>query len=329
MFDSKIVFLWLNLDKILCMPFFSVIIPLYNKENFVLKTIDSILNQSFNNFEIIIVEDCSTDRSLSIVSRVIDQRIRVVKHSENKGLSAARNTGIKNATCNYIVFIDADDLWNPNFLEEIFQLIKTYPKSQLYATNYREIYRNSNAILPTNNITNLNEQSVIENYFELSLAQPLYCHSGFCLHKDVFDRVGFYDESIRYAEDVDFNIRANSFYKLAYSKKALVDYFMVSENQITNHVIADKKIPDFDTYEKRWPSASLKKYLDFMRYSFAKNYKMEGSKKEYLKMKDGINNSNLNWKQKLLLNAPVFVLKGIVILKNFLILKKLKLSTYN
>ena len=310
------------------MPFFSVIIPLYNKENFVLKTIDSILHQSFSNFEIIIVEDCSTDSSLSVASSVIDQRIRVVKHSENKGLSAARNTGVKNANSNYIVFIDADDLWNSYFLEEIFQLIKKYPDSKLYATNYNEIYENRQIILPNNHSSSVPEQSVIENFFDLSLAQPLYCHSGFCLCKEVFDTVGFYDESIRYAEDIDFNIRANTHFKLAYSKKALVDYFMVSENQITNHVITDKKIPDFDTYEKRWPSASLKKYLDFMRYSFAKNYKLEGNKKEYLKMKNGLNVSNLNWKQKLLLNAPVFVLNGSVILKKFLIQKNLKISTY-
>jgi len=311
------------------MPFFSVVIPLYNKENFVLKTIDSVQNQSFNDFEIIIVEDCSTDASWEVVKAINDQRIKIIKHSENKGLSAARNTGIKNATSNYITFIDADDLWHPLFLEEIAHLINKYPDSKLYASNYREIYKNFKAILPNNNITNLPEQSVIENYFDLSLAQPLYCHSGFCFKKEVVDKVGYYDESICYAEDIDFNIRANSIYKLAYSKKALVDYFMVSENQITNHVIANKKIPDFDAYEKRWPSTSLKKYLDFMRYSFAKNYKMEGNKKEYLKMKNQINVSNLNWKQALLVQAPSFVLKGINKIKGLILRMNIKISTYN
>ena len=80
---------------------FSVVIPLYNKEAFVAKTLNSVLNQTYQNFEVIIVNDCSTDNSLNVVQKIDDSRFKIIKHNENKGLSASRNTGINAATHSY------------------------------------------------------------------------------------------------------------------------------------------------------------------------------------------------------------------------------------
>ena len=93
------------------MAFFTVIIPLYNKESYVENTINSILNQTFTNYEVLIVNDCSTDDSVAKVKPFLSEKIKLIAHSENKGLSATRNTGIQNANANYITFLDADDLW--------------------------------------------------------------------------------------------------------------------------------------------------------------------------------------------------------------------------
>ena len=99
------------------MAFFSIIIPLFNKENFILNTLQSVFNQSFTDYEIIIVDDCSTDNSLKIVMENSSDKVKIVRHEINKGLSATRNTGIKNATAKYIAFLDADDLWKPRKLD--------------------------------------------------------------------------------------------------------------------------------------------------------------------------------------------------------------------
>ena len=108
------------------MPFLSVIIPLYNKESYIKNTLRSVLEQNFTDFEIIIVNDGSTDNSLEIVSSFKDERIQVI-HQPNSGASSSRNKAIQSAKTQYIAFLDADDFWFPNHLEELVQLIQDFP----------------------------------------------------------------------------------------------------------------------------------------------------------------------------------------------------------
>ena len=278
-------------------PYFSIIIPLYNKENFILNTINSVINQSFIDYEILIIDDCSTDKSLEIVSKTAstNPKITILNQSKNKGLSASRNTGIKNANAKYVVFLDADDLWKKDFLQELFKLIKDFPQAHLFATNYEEFYSDDTIIMPQNNSKKLQTNSLIPNFFEISLAQPLYCPSSFCVEKSVFENIGVYDETITFGEDVDFNIRANTKFLLAYSTKPLVRYLMFSENQITQSKIGIKIITNFDKFETETCTKSLKKFLDFHRYIMAKHYKLEGELNFFNMMKSGIDNSNLNF----------------------------------
>ena len=312
------------------MPFFSVIIPLYNKEKFVENAVNSILQQTFSDFEIIIVEDCSIDKSLEVVSKIQSEKIKIIYHDKNKGLSAARNTGIKNSNAKYITFLDADDNWKPNYLAKINSLIQQFPEAKLWATNYEELYPNNLILRPKNNSAYLENDVIIPDFFQISLAQPLYCSCSLCVEKSVFEKVGLYDEKITFGEDIDFNIRANSSYKLAYSKEALVTYTMFSENQITNTSLKNKVIPDFDAYEKlRNENSSLKKYLDFNRYVFAKYYKIRNDTLNFNKMKDGINLKNLNLKQRILLNSPIFLLKAINKIKSFFIRRRIQIATYD
>lgn len=309
-------------------PFFSVVIPLYNKQNYIENTIQSVLNQQFKSFELIIVDDCSTDNSRLILNKFNDPRIIIISHTKNKGLSATRNSGIKNATTNYIAFLDADDLWKSNFLDEIYILIHKYPRASIFATNYEEILHQYMAILPSNGAENLDEISIISNYFETCLKQPLYCPSSMCVKKEVFENIGLFDENITYGEDVDFNIRANLFYHLAYSKNALVQYITESENQITRSNFSSKKITDLDFYEK-YDYPGLKKFLDFQRYTKAKMYKMEGNQDRYYQMKKKICLKNLNWKQIILLYLPGFVLQKIKIYKNKKLATGKRITSYS
>ena len=117
------------------MPKISVVIPLYNKGFIISETLNSVLAQTFTDFEIVIVNDGSTDNSFEIVSQYSDDRIRLY-NQENKGVSKTRNAGIEYSKSELIAFLDADDYWHPNHLEELYQLYIDFPNCGLYANRY-------------------------------------------------------------------------------------------------------------------------------------------------------------------------------------------------
>ncbi|MBX2827486.1 MAG: glycosyltransferase family 2 protein [Flavobacteriaceae bacterium] len=300
------------------MPRFSVVIPLYNKENYILDTLKSVLEQDFTDFEVLVVNDCSTDQSFEKAKTLQDPRIRLLEHDRNKGLSASRNTGIKASEGTYVAFLDADDQWKPSFLNTIDHLVTTYPEASLYATKYEVHLGNGRIITHDFQVSGIDQHGVVTNFFTSNLNQNFYYPSCLCVHKEVFEKVGFYNESIRFSEDVDFNIRAHAVFKMAYHSDPLVRYAFDSENQITQKGLGDKIIPDYDHYEAQFPDRpDIKKYLDFQRYVKGKMYKLDGDMVNFKKMVTPIDPSNLSWKQRLLLKLPNFLLRGI---------RKLKLS---
>ncbi|HEX9980439.1 MAG TPA: glycosyltransferase family A protein, partial [Flavobacterium sp.] len=234
------------------MPYFSVIIPLYNKENFIGKTIESVLAQTFADFEIIIVDDCSTDNSLAKAKEYISEKIRIVHHESNKGLSASRNTGIKNAATEFITFLDADDLWKPTFLEKIRELTLKFPQADLFATSYMELYPGNLEIAPSVNKSDIppGDMVLVNDFFRKNLRQPIYNHSSVCIRRTLFEQVGNYDERINFSEDVDFNIRANAEGLLAFYNSVESYYVVYSENQITTSGIINKTIPMLDGFSR-------------------------------------------------------------------------------
>lgn len=310
--------------------FFSIIIPLYNKENFIENTIKSVLNQTFTDFEIIVIDDCSTDESLSKLTLIENDKIQIIKHTKNKGLSASRNTGIKIAKSKYVVFIDADDTWNSYFLSEIKKLILTFPNAGIFGTNYQEKYKDGLHILIKKNIRfSKNEIGLIDDFYKANLKQPIYCYSSVAFKKEVFDKVGYFDENITFGEDTDFNIRVNYRYKLAYSNKICVNYLVFSENQITNSTILDKVVTNFDKYEDYFKeSLQIKKFLDFNRYILASKYYLAGEKIKFRILKNKIDKRNLTTKQWIMINSPIFIVKKLKFIKNILLKKGVRVTTY-
>jgi glycosyltransferase involved in cell wall biosynthesis len=310
------------------MPFFTVIIPLYNKEKYLEKAINSILNQTFTDFELLIINDCSTDKSVEIASKFISDKVQIIHHEKNSGLAATRNTGIKKATSNYVTFLDADDIWKPHFLEKTYNLIQNFPEARIFGTNYEEIW-DSTIKNPHNNSDSLPENfEGYVNFFKINIKQGLYNHGSVCLHKEVYENVGFYNENIQLSQDLDFNIRANYHYKLAYDNSVQMSYFMQTDNQMTRSSIVNKTIPDYDLYED-WAktNSDLKKYLDFERYVLGKRLKKNNDSR-WEKMVKNIDLNNLNWKQNLLLKLPSFVLNFLDKVKLFLLKIGIKPSTY-
>jgi glycosyltransferase involved in cell wall biosynthesis len=310
------------------MSFFTVIIPLYNKEKYIENAIKSVLNQTFTDFNLLIINDFSTDKSVEIASKYISDTVEIIHHEKNAGLAAARNTGIKNSNSNYITYLDADDLWKPTFLESIFQLIQNFPEARIFGTNYEEVWDNIIKIPHNGSEILAIDFTGYINFFKINVKQGIYNHGSVCFHKEVFEKVGFYNEKINFSEDLDFNIRANYNFKLAYDNSVQMRYFMQTENQLTQSSLLNKTIPDFDTYEN-WAktNSDLKKYLDFERYVLGKRLKKNNDLR-WKKMIATIDSRNLNWKQNVLLKMPRFGLNLLEKLKLFLLKLGIKTSTY-
>ena len=121
--------------KIECNPIISIIIPIYNVEEYIIECLESIYNQTYKNIEVILVDDCGSDNSMNIVKEYLTPEkhsfTKIIQHQQNKGLSAARNTGIKHATGDYIYFIDSDDFITPNCIESFYNLIQKYNNPEI------------------------------------------------------------------------------------------------------------------------------------------------------------------------------------------------------
>lgn len=117
------------------MPEVSIITPVYNSSKFLEQTIQSVLNQSFTDWEWLITDDCSQDNSIEILEGHKDSRIKIFKTEKNVGAGAARNISLENASGRFITFLDADDFWKPNFLEEMVSFMKK-ENTELAYSNY-------------------------------------------------------------------------------------------------------------------------------------------------------------------------------------------------
>ncbi len=313
------------------MPLFSVVIPLFNKEKYIEETIKSVLNQSFKDFELIIINDGSTDKSLAIAKNVLSPitNSRIITQ-KNSGLSATRNNGVKEAKGELIAFIDADDLWFPDFLQHIYNLYKTFPEASVYGTSYLEKYNDKTILVPKINLDLAPQKNeiLIEDFFKANMYQPIICQSSFAGKRSVFMDIKF-NEEINYSEDIDFYIRSNMKFKLAYYNIPMAIIQLDIPNQITSSGIKGKIIPDLDLYENAAAkNYSLKKYLDFYRYTFLIQYKLCGNtQKEKLLLKK-IDLKNLTLKQRILTKSPIVLLRVLKGLKKYLIKYKIRLTSF-
>ena len=204
-------------------PFFSVIIPLYNKEGYIESTINSVINQTFKDFEIIIIDDGSNDNSLEISSSIQDDRIIILKQ-ENAGASIARNNGIAKSKGKYIALLDSDDYWKENHLSELKKLIDQFPDVGLYCTNY-EVKRHKNTITPASfNFTYPKGCIQIENFFEANIMDCIPTSSSVAFLKKYFNTLGCYNISIPSGQDTDLWIRFGLNYNIAFNPKVTMLY---------------------------------------------------------------------------------------------------------
>src|SRR5690606_18986015 len=249
-------------------PFFSVLISLYNKENFIKSTLESVRAQTFHDFEIIVVNVGSTDGSEAVVQSISYHRIRYFKQ-DNRGAASARNAAISNANGKYFALLDADDLWQENYLETIHQLILSYPNQKVYATAV-SIETANGEIRSVYSIKNITDGEIyLVDYFESSYINTVLTSSSTVVHPSVFAKTRIYDTSIKSGQDTDLWIRIGIHYKIVFINPPLVTYRYGKES-LSNNIrrVVDK--PKFDNYtDLEAVNPSMKKFIDLNRFSMA------------------------------------------------------------
>lgn len=250
---------------------FSVIIPLYNKELSVRNTINSVLNQTFKEFEVIIVNDGSTDNSLEIVQQFKDDRIRIID-KPNGGVSSARNRGIKEAKYEWITFLDADDLWEDNHLQILNDMIADYCQYKVFCTSYIK----SNQKLPQ---TQNNNVVVIEDYFKEAIQHHFFWTSVTCIHNTVFQDVGDFNIHLNRGEDLELWARIGRKYIFVQSKVVTAIYRVDAENRsdIINYNIKKSFLSTIDV--RKIQSLSEKEYLKILLNNSFKRFLKKGDLK--------------------------------------------------
>lgn len=203
---------------------FSVIIPLYNKQDSISSTLMSVIHQSFLDLEIIVVDDGSTDDSLSQVKKINDSRIRIISQL-NGGVSSARNCGIRSATYDWIALLDGDDLWKTNHLEHMNDLIEKFPGKQVFSSSFVYSTNQSSDVLIVQN------QKLVSNYFEEAFNEHFLWSSAIVFHRDCINNVGGFNESLSRGEDLDLWARIGRKYEIVRSNLVTAIYRLDAENR--------------------------------------------------------------------------------------------------
>lgn len=297
------------------MPYFSIVIPVYNKERFVAKTINSVLEQTFTDYEIIIVNDGSTDQSEAKISGFKDSRIRYY-YKKNEGVALARNLGIEKATAEYICFLDADDFWFPAFLETMHHFTSELSEQKVFATAI-EIETQYKTIPAHYSIPKKSDFEIV-NFFDASQKECVLWTSSVCIHKSVFEKVGTFDTNIKHGEDTELWIRIGLIFPIVFIHKTLARYVYDSESisRKVNYFFESYTFQKYALEEKKNPD--LKKYMDLNRFSAVIKSRLNGEWRIAIDIESEINPKNLSYKKRILLKLPPIIVKMLIRLQRIL-----------
>lgn len=267
---------------------FSVIIPLYNKASYVTKAIESVLSQTFADFELLIMDDGSKDDSFAVASKAIEGRENCHLHrQENAGVSMARNNAEAMSHGDYLCFLDADDWWDSNFLQEMSGLIDVCPEAGIYGTGYTIVDETRNRTRVASIGVEPGFEKGYINYCQVyakTLAMPLWT-GAVCIPRAVFDEMQGFPKGIKLGEDFLLWIRIALKYKVAFLNKPLA-YYNQDVEAVNRGVIRKGYDPDtfmtfhFDQFaEEEEKNRDLKVLLDrlrvysLLRFRFANAHK--------------------------------------------------------
>ena len=242
-------------------PKVSVIIPTYNRAGFLPRAIKSVLNQIFQDFEIIVVDDGSTDNTEQVVRNFQnrDKRIKYIWQEQSGGPSKPKNTGIKAARGRYIAFLDSDDEWFPEKLEKQLELFEKGPSNLGFVgCNLLSIEQKTGKILEEVKLPSSLRHNALEKFL---VGCFIYSSSDVVVKSKILANVGLFDENIRIGEDWDMSIRISQKYKFDFVSKPLFKHY-IHRGNITKTTSIDEKIKDqkyilrkYKNLYKKYPEA--------------------------------------------------------------------------
>jgi glycosyltransferase involved in cell wall biosynthesis len=226
-------------------PSVSIVIPLYNKGRYIERALKSIMTQTVQDFEVVVVDDGSTDDGAQRVREFDDPRIRLVQQ-ENQGVSAARNRGIRETQSDLVAFLDADDEWLPIFLEIVLRLRERYPEAGLFST-YR-VDRKPDGIEvkpPLPNVPPPPWEGLLPSYFlAATLSQQPVCSSATVIPKHILGEIGGFPSTVRIGEDLITWFKIALRYPIAFTWEVGAVYHMEAENRTSKE--ADSRLWEED-----------------------------------------------------------------------------------
>jgi glycosyltransferase involved in cell wall biosynthesis len=212
------------------MALVSVIIPTYNRRAILPAAIRSVLNQTFGNLELIVVDDASDESSEDVVKGFKDTRVRLIRHGSRAGGAAARNTGIRNSHGDYVAFLDDDDEWYPEKLAmQMSVMSKSGPEVGAIYTGYLVVDRATGKVCLQRVPTRRGDLCSI-----LLKSNPIGTTSSILLKRTCLERVGYFDDTLPSFQDRDLWIRISREFHFDYVSEPLLNYFVHSKKVWTN-----------------------------------------------------------------------------------------------
>ncbi len=211
-------------------PLISIVIPVFNRSKTIRRAIDSVLNQNFSDFELIIIDDYSTDDSSDIIQSYRDDRIVYKKLENNSGAANARNVGIKMANGKYVGFLDSDDMFADNFLQETSKLLESSKPDIGFCWTAVNV---------------INNKSIRYNYFNPYVKDSPYSTllddlrvgigCGFVCKRQVFEKSGYLDSSLKAAEDTEFILRISKNWNFTNTSSTYVNVYQSGSDRMSRN----------------------------------------------------------------------------------------------
>lgn len=277
----------------------SVVIPLYNKEKSIVSTLQSVVDQTYTDWECIVINDGSSDNSLEIVKNYVDglkiedRRLKILS-KPNGGVCSARNRGIQEAKGEYVALLDGDDIWDKEYLTEQSKMIDDFPDAAMWGINFAET---NNGKLVRRLATGLpgGYRWYVHDYFQMpGRRSDLFCSSSVVIKKSVFEEVGYFDERIKYSEDIDMWYRIIATHKVAFYDRYMVFYRFDAENRTLRRT--QKLSQSLPYYVGKYQAPMFKANEAFYRWinrwsaNHLRIYYFEGNKEDKMAAREAMKN---------------------------------------
>lgn len=284
---------------------FSVIMPVYNGEKHIETAIESVLAQTLPDWELIIIDDGSTDSTPMLLEKYLGfDRIHILTQS-NLGVSAARNSGMKAAKGSHFAFLDADDIWYKNHLEVMQNLITRYPSAGLYGTFTKAELPNGREINECRFFQNRDSIVFLDDFFKeyhKDKSAKMFTVITTCISKDAFEKTGGFPVGCKIGEDLELSLKTAAYFPVVLSKECTAVY-KKGNSTATKYKSFDPDWGFFDTVEQIYsdseiPSGkreNLKKVMQWFSMRRYRHYIIDGERQKAIKI---YHNTDKRWLSK-------------------------------